>query len=113
ELIGQQATGLSQELTHSLARIESAAARMSRLGDDLVLLARVDSGQSLRRDPVDLSRLAVEAVADARVTGPEHRWSLQLPGHPVTVPGDEYRLQQVIVNLLSNARNHTPPGSQV
>ena len=113
ELIEQQATGLSPELSHSLTRIESAAARMSRLVDDLFLLARLDAGQSLRREPVDLSRLAVEAVADARVTGPDHRWSLQLPDHPVTVPGDEYRLQQVIVNLLCNARDHTPPGTRV
>jgi two-component system OmpR family sensor kinase len=113
ELIGRQATGLTPEVARSLARIESAAGRMGRLVDDLLLLARLDSGQSLRHDPVDLSRLAVEAVADARITGPEHRWSLDLPDHPVTVLGDEYRLQQVIVNLLTNARVHTPAGTRV
>jgi two-component system, OmpR family, sensor kinase len=113
ELIEQQISGLPTELTQSLARIGSAAARMSRLVDDLFLLARLDSGQPLRRESVDLSRLAVEAVADARVTGPDHRWSLELPDHPVTVSGDEDRLHQVIVNLLSNAREHTPAGSRV
>lgn len=113
ELIGRQGTELTPEVSRSLGRIESAAGRMSRLVDDLLLLARLDSGQSLQHDQVDLSRLAVEAVADARITGPRQRWSLDLPDHPVTVRGDEYRLQQVIVNLLSNARTHTPPGTRV
>ncbi|HEX4726454.1 MAG TPA: HAMP domain-containing sensor histidine kinase [Jatrophihabitans sp.] len=113
ELIGRQATGLTPEVSRSLGRIESAAGRMSRLVDDLLLLARLDSGQALQHEQVDLSRLAVEAVADARITGPQQRWSLDLPDHPVTVRGDEYRLQQVIVNLLSNARMHTPPGTRV
>jgi two-component system OmpR family sensor kinase len=113
ELIGRQGTELTPEVSRSLGRIESAAGRMSRLVDDLLLLARLDSGQSLQHDQVDLTRLAVEAVADARITGPQQRWSLDLPDHPVTVRGDEYRLQQVIVNLLSNARTHTPPGTRV
>ena len=113
ELIEQQAHELPGSVSHSLDRIESAAARMSRLVDDLFLLARLDSGQPLRRDPVDLSRLAVDSMADARVTGPDHRWSLELPDHPVIVTGDEYRLQQVIVNLLANARLHTPAGTLI
>ena len=113
ELIEQQAHELPGSVSHSLDRIESAASRMSRLVDDLFLLARLDSGQPLRRDPVDLSRLAVDSMADARVTGPDHRWSLELPDHPVIVTGDEYRLQQVIVNLLANARLHTPAGTLI
>ncbi|MEO6703361.1 MAG: HAMP domain-containing sensor histidine kinase [Jatrophihabitantaceae bacterium] len=113
ELIEQQARDLPGAVNHSLDRIESAAARMSRLVDDLFLLARLDSGQSLRQDQIDLSRVALEAMADARVTAPDHRWSLDLPDHPVTVLGDEYRLQQVIVNLLANARVHTPAGTKV
>ena len=65
------------------------------------------------RDEVDLTRLLLEAVGDARVVGPDHRWQLDLPDEPVVVPGDEQRLHQVVTNLLTNARRHTPPGTTV
>ena len=67
----------------------------------------------LARDEVDLTRLVLEAVGDARVVGPDHRWQLDLPDEPVTVTGDEQRLHQVLTNLLNNARRHTPPGTTV
>ena len=52
-------------------------------------------------------------VSDAQVAGRGHRWLLDLPPDPVTVPGDDARLHQVLANLLSNARTHTPPGTTV
>ncbi len=61
----------------------------------------------------DLTRLAIDATSDARVAGPAHRWVLELPDEPVLVRGDEHRLHQVIANLLSNARTHTPRGTTV
>jgi two-component system OmpR family sensor kinase len=81
--------------------------------DDLLLLARLDAGRPLEREPVDLSRLAIETTSDARVARGDHRWRLDLPDEPVTVPGDEHRLHQVMANLLSNAGKHTPAGSTV
>lgn len=42
-----------------------------------------------------------------------HRWRLELPAEPVTVRADPDRFQQVLVNLLANARTHTPPGTTV
>ncbi|WP_435769656.1 sensor histidine kinase [Nocardioides sp. SYSU DS0651] len=67
------------------------------------------------RDPVDLTRLALEAVDDARVVAPDHRWQVVLPpgGEPVGVIGDDLRLHQVLSNLLTNARKHTPAGTTV
>ena len=53
------------------------------------------------------------SAANARAAGPDHRWSLDLPEDPVVVPGDEHRLHQVLANLLTNARTHTPAGSEV
>jgi two-component system OmpR family sensor kinase len=103
----------SPEVAHAIGRVESEAARMTTLVDDLLLLARLDSGRPLDRAPVDLSRLVVDAVSDARVAGPEHHWRLALPAEPVTAPGDAARLHQVLANLLSNARTHTPPGTTV
>ena len=98
---------------HALARIEAEAARMTGLVEDLLLLARLDAGRPLDRTDVALSPLVVDAVSDARVAGPGHRWRLELPAEPVEVPGDAARLQQVLVNLLANARTHTPEGSVV
>jgi two-component system OmpR family sensor kinase len=62
---------------------------------------------------VDVSRLVVDAVSDAHVAGLDHDWALDLPEEPVTVVGDEARLQQVLVNLLANSRIHTPTGTSV
>jgi two-component system OmpR family sensor kinase len=86
---------------------------MADLVDDLLLLARLDSGRPLARADVDLSRLLVEAVGDAHAASGDHVWLLDLPDEPVTVPGDAARLHQVVANLLANARTHTPPGTRV
>jgi two-component system OmpR family sensor kinase len=57
--------------------------------------------------------VVVDAVSDARVAGPGHRWQLDLPEEPVTTIGDPARLHQVLANLLANARTHTPAGTTV
>ncbi|MEP7033949.1 MAG: ATP-binding protein [Dermatophilaceae bacterium] len=101
------------EVSHALARVEAEAVRMGGLVNDLLLLARLDTGRPLERKEVDLSRLVIEVTSDARVAGPEHRWSLDLPDEPVVVLGDQHGLHQVVMNLLSNARTHTPAGTAV
>ncbi|PZG17349.1 two-component sensor histidine kinase [Micromonospora craterilacus] len=101
------------DVAHALRRVESESTRMTSLVDDLLLLARLDSGRPLAVEPVDLTALVVDAVSDAHVAGPEHRWQLDLPGEVIRVPGDPARLHQVLANLLANARVHTPPGSTV
>lgn len=97
----------------ALDKVETESARMTALVEDLLLLARLDSGRPLERRPVDLSRLLLEAVDDVRVVDAERSWRLALPDEPITVTGDEARLHQVVSNLLTNARKHTPPGSTV
>ncbi|MFH9245526.1 ATP-binding protein [Streptomyces lydicus] len=101
------------EVRRSLDRIQAESERMSRLVDDLLLLARIDAGRALEREPVDLTRLVLDATDDARAAGPGHRWQLDLPETAVTTTGDEHRLQQAIGNLLANARTHTPAGTAV
>jgi len=102
-----------EEVTHALTRVQSESARMTVLVDDLLLLARLDAGRPLEREPVDMSRLAIETTMDARVARTDHRYQLDLPDEPVQVPGDEHRLHQVLANLLSNAARHTPAGTAV
>ncbi|MEU0356841.1 HAMP domain-containing sensor histidine kinase [Streptomyces cyaneofuscatus] len=108
-------------IRHALGRIESEADRMTGLVEDLLLLARLDAGRPLSYESTDLLPLVVDAVSDARAADASatteadalHRWRLELPDEPVTVRADPARLQQVLVNLLANARTHTPPGTTV
>lgn len=104
---------LNPEVRAALGRVDAESARMSRLVDDLLLLARLDAGRPLAHEPVDLTRLAIEVTSDARVAGPGHHWVLDLPSEPLVVTGDQNRLHQVLANLLSNARTHTPPGTTI
>ncbi|WP_410780646.1 sensor histidine kinase [Leifsonia sp. SIMBA_070] len=104
---------LPPDVTRSLGRIESEATRMTSLVEDLLLLARLDEGRELDRDPVDVTLLLVDALSDAHAAGPDHEWMLDLPDEPVEVLGDAPRLHQVLMNLLANARVHTPDGTKV
>ncbi|WP_286929536.1 MULTISPECIES: sensor histidine kinase [Aeromicrobium] len=99
--------------TEAMARIESEVGRVTTLVEDMLLLARLDSGRALEQREVDLTHLVVEAVADARVVDPDRRWRLEVPPEPLTVVGDELRLHQAVTNLLTNATRHTPEGTTV
>jgi two-component system OmpR family sensor kinase len=101
------------DVAYALGRVESESTRMTGLVEDLLLLARLDNGRAVAHEPVDLTRLVVDAVSDARAAGSDHTWMLELPDAPVELIGDADRLHQVVVNLLSNARAHTPAGSTV
>jgi len=113
ELTRQDSASLPKMTEYALARIEGEASRMTTLVADLLLLARLDEGQDLDRTEVDLGELVVDAVNDAAVSAPSHRWLVEVPDHPVWVLGDRARLHQTIANLLSNARVHTPEGTTV
>ena len=113
ELTRRETDPVPPTVSHAIGRVESEALRMQELVEDLLLLARLDSGRPLDREPVDLSLLAVNAVSDAHAASPDHTWELDLPEDPVEVPGDEARLHQILANLLANARTHTPSGTRV
>jgi two-component system OmpR family sensor kinase len=113
ELAQRKRDDLPDDVAHAMSRVESETDRMTHLVEDMLLLARLDTGRPLVREEVDLSRLSVDAVSDAHIAGPEHKWALDLPDEPVIVVGDGARLHQVLANLLANARTHTPPGTSV
>lgn len=97
----------------ALTKVEEESGRMTTLVEDLLLLARLDAGRPMSRETVDLTRLLVEAVSDARVLSPDHHWRIDVPEEPIEVVGDEQGLHQVATNLLANARKHTPAGTTV
>jgi len=78
-----------------------------------LLLARLDEGRELEKRPVDLTHLLVDCISDAYAAGPEHDWDLDAPEQSISILGDEQRIHQVIANLLTNARVHTPEGTSV
>jgi two-component system, OmpR family, sensor kinase len=94
----------------ALGRIESEASRMGLLVEDLLLLARLDQGRPLANEPLDLTSVARANVDDARTCEPDRLWTYTGVG-PITVLGDADRLHQVISNLVTNARSHTPAGT--
>src|SRR6202034_552253 len=101
------------EGTHALRRVLGKPTGMSVLVEELLLLARLAAGRPLASEPVDMTRLVIDATSDAQVARPGHRWVLELPDDPVLVTGDEHRLHQVLANVLSNAGKHTPDGATV
>lgn len=106
-------TASAAQSEQGLERIQAASVRMTTLVEDLLLLARLDEGKELVYGAVDLRRIAVDAAADAQAAGPDHEWVLEVDEHPVVVAGDAARLHQVVANLLTNARVHTPAGTRV
>ena len=113
ELTRRERGEVPETTAHALGRIESESERMSRLVEDLLLLARLDSGPAIAVAPTHLNQLVADTVSDARAAGPDHTWSLSLPDADVVALGDPHRLTQVVANLLANARTHTPPGTHV
>ncbi|WP_396932359.1 sensor histidine kinase [Mycolicibacterium sp.] len=113
ELAQRKRDQVPDDVAHAMGRVESEAERMTHLVEDLLLLARLDSGRPLEREPVDLSRLSADVASDAHIAGPDHEWNLDVPSDPLYVTGDDARLHQVVANLLANARTHTPPGTSV
>jgi two-component system OmpR family sensor kinase len=111
ELFSRGAAQRPEDLERSMRGISSESERMTVLVDDLLLLARLDEGRQLEREPVQLERVVDDAVETARTVDPNRPISLAL--EPAPVVGDQARLRQIIDNLLSNVRAHTPPGAPV
>jgi len=111
---GNRGSLAPEDLNRIMQRVESEAARMGVLVEDLLLLARLDQQRPIERRPVDLLVLAADAVQDTRMIAPDRPVKLTVePGKAFLVVGDEARLRQVIGNLMTNALTHTPDGTPV
>ena len=111
ELFGRGADRRPDDLERAMTGIGRESERMTVLVEDLLLLARLDEGRPLEREPVELDEVVAEAVDAAVAVDPER--PVELEAEPVVVLGDRDRLRQVLDNLLSNVRAHTPAGSPV
>jgi len=116
ELFRQGAVTGPEDVAATMRRIEDESIRMGGLVDDLLLLTRLDGARPLQRVPVDLTVLAADATQDARALAPTRQVRLlALTGvlEPTIIEGDEARLRQVVTNLVGNAVNHTPAGTNI
>jgi signal transduction histidine kinase len=111
-------TVLQREDADAQLRLEAArdaeeeAARLGRLVEDLLLLARGEAGEQLDRREVDLEALVAEVVEEAQEARTGHVIRLESAG-PAVVYADAERLRQVLRNVLSNALRHTPSGTSI
>lgn len=110
ELTRQDGAALPEATEYALARIEAESCRMSALVDNMLLLSRLDEGRALEPSRLDLGALVSDAISDAAVNAPSHRYVAELPAMPIWVLGDAAGLHQVAMNLLTNVGIHTPPG---
>ena len=113
DLSMHRSSDLPPDTVTALSRIQSESRRMGTLVEDMLLLARLDNGPNMQAAPVDLVEAVLNAVNDARVVGRDHVWVLDVPQEEVTIRADANHLHQVLANLLSNARKHTPAGTRV
>ena len=109
ELYDRGAAERPDDLERSMKGISRESERMSVLVEDLLLLARLDDGRPLEREPVELDEVVGEAVETAQAVDPDR--AIELHAEPATVLGDRVRLRQIVDNLLANVRAHTPPGT--
>jgi two-component system OmpR family sensor kinase len=107
ELFGQGAKDHPEDLDRSMSGIISETRRMSELVNDLLLLAQLDERRPLAAEEVDLTEIVLNAMETARALDPDRVYKLKIDS-VVNIEGDPTRLRQVVDNLLSNVRTHTP-----
>jgi signal transduction histidine kinase len=101
-----------EERGEALDYADAEARRLSRIVSELLTLARADAGQTLERRPVELDRVLLDALSDARTLAKDRTIELRNFA-PAVVHGDADRLKQLLVNLLDNAAKYSPPESPI
>lgn len=96
-----------------IASLVDDVGALSRLVDDMQELSRADAGElRYSREPFDLAELVVREAERLRVLVRPGVHVVSIPPEtPLIVTGDEFRIAQVVRNLLSNAARHTAAGS--
>ncbi len=103
-----------EAVTTQMMRINTEAARLARLVEELLTLARLDEGRVDERRVVDLAEVARNAAVDHLAAVPDADVGVDLPADGAAlVLGDPDALRQVVTNLLANATQHNPAGTAI
>ncbi|MYV49726.1 HAMP domain-containing protein [Streptomyces sp. SID2888] len=97
----------SESVDEAMGRMLSEVARMTKLVESLLLLARFDQSEEPEFEPVDLGRVVMDSCRDARAVEPDRPFDEHV-AQGLTVFGDEAQLRRLVANLLGNVRMHTP-----
>ncbi len=108
ELLAESLHGEEAEAASSALR---SSRRMRRLVADLLLLARTDVGRIVKREPVNLAQVAIEAAAELGPVSETHEISLD--ARPVVISASRDEMLRLAINLIENAVRHTPPGTEI
>jgi signal transduction histidine kinase len=103
-------------IEQSCATAERQVQNMTRLINDLLDAARISQGKiQLRLETVDLRTVLAQAIAGARpqIESRGHRLETSLPEGALLLEGDPARLEQIFLNLLTNAAKYTDPGGEI
>lgn len=98
-----------ERLDDAMRRTEQEAARMARLVEDMLTLAKLDEHRPLAFTDIDLATIGSDAAHDGRIVAPERTFDVEVSGD-TTVVGDDDRVRQVVANVVGNAIVHTEPG---
>jgi two-component system OmpR family sensor kinase len=103
-----------EDVGEAVGDIEAEARHMTALVEDMLLLARTDSGVvQIERIPLDLGDIAADAASSLAMLGQERGVKVVLDPLPAPVTGDPLRLRQLVTILVDNAVRHSPAGSTV
>jgi PAS domain S-box-containing protein len=112
-VLANEPPGIREPLHRMLVNIDDTSDRMTRLVEGLLELTRLRAGRvQLPQVTCDLADIAQRAVAAVEPLAQTHGQRIEqvLPGTPLTVLGDPERLEQAVLNLLSNAQKYSPDG---
>ncbi len=99
------------ERAHTMELVTNELARMQRIVEELLLLARAEQSDFIQLEPVNLTDLTVDIFDHARVLG-ERKWSIAEVAE-ATVEADAQRLTQALMQLAANAVRYTEEGDSI